>query len=173
MNYFITQEELKVNSPVAPNVNIQDIWPNVRVGSDFALEPVLGSYFYNHLLMAYNANPQTLTPAEQVLLPYLKMVNYWSVASESVYSLHFKLKAIGVQVQNSDNSDAADSNDVKFLKRHYDQKKEFYIERLKHFLKTNKADYPELTNKLNTNCDADFRPNNERGDSYNDDMLMI
>lgn len=173
MNYFISQSYLKTQTPITANVDVTDIWNNVRISSDFNLEPVLGSYFYNHLLTAYNATPQTLTPAEETLIPYLTQVVAWGVASESIYALHWQLKNKGLQTQSSDNSDAADSGDVKFLKRHYDQKKEFYIERLKHFLKTNKADYPELTNKLNTNCDADFRPNNNRGDSYGSDMLMV
>jgi hypothetical protein len=173
MNYFITQAYLKTQTPITQNVHVTDLWPNVRIASDVKLETVLGSYFYNHLLTAYNANPQTLTPAEQTLLPYIQVVVAWGVASESIYGLHFQLKNKGLQIQNSDNSEAADSGDVKFLKRHYDQKKEFYIERLKHFLKTNKDDYPQLTDKQNTNCHADFRPNNERGDSYNNDFLMI
>lgn len=171
MNFFLTQAQLKTSTPITANCDITDIWPNVRIASDFSLEPVLGSYFYAHLLSAYNAN--TMNADEQLLLPYLTQVVAWSTAAESVYSLHWQIKNKGVQIQDSDNSTAADSGDVKFLKRDLDQKKEFYIERLKHFLKTNKANYPQLTATQNNNCAADFRPNNDRGDSYNNDMLMI
>lgn len=171
MNYFLTQAQLKQSTPITANCDITDIWPNVPISSDFSLEPVLGSFFYNHLLTAYNSN--TMNADELILLPYLTKVVAWATAAESVYSLHFQIKNKGVQVQDSDNSTAADSNDVKFLKRDLDQKKEFYIERLKHFLKVNKASYPQLTDPQNTNCDADFRPSTDRGDSYNNDMLMI
>jgi hypothetical protein len=171
MNYFLTEQQLKILTPITANCDIKDIWPNVPVASDFNLEPLLGSFFYNHLLSVYNNN--TINSNELLLLPYLTKVVAWGTAAESVYSLHFQIKNKGVQIQDSDNSTAADSDDVKFLKRNLDQKKEFYMERLKHFLKTNKDLYPQLTDKRNTNCDADFRPNTDRGDSYNNDMLFI
>jgi hypothetical protein len=49
MQYFISQSYLKTQTPITQNVDVTDIWNNVRISSDFNLEPVLGSYFYNHL----------------------------------------------------------------------------------------------------------------------------
>ena len=58
------------------------------------------------------------------------------------------------------------------IKSHYDQKAEFYEQRVMKHLILNKDLFPQFTDKQNTDsCVTDMIPQKDSG--YNRDMLMI
>jgi len=74
MIYFVTETWLKTNTPVTANIDAVKIFPFVQSQSDMRMQPILGTYFYKHLLTAYNA--QTLTNDEETLVfNYLKFIH--------------------------------------------------------------------------------------------------
>lgn len=170
MNYFITEDYLKSNSPITQNVDAKDIIPFIAPASEMFIQPILGTYFYNYMLTGYNA--QSLNADEFALYKLLQPAIAWRAAADAVYALTYQLKNKGVQTQNSENSDVADAEQVVMLKRHYDQKAEFYEQRIIKHLIINKDLFPEFTDKLNNDCSiTDMLPQKDSG--YNQDMLMI
>lgn len=169
-NYFITENYLKANTPITQNVDSKDIIPFVKPASDMFIQNYLGSYFYVNLLASYNA--QTLNSNETTLVAIIQPIVAWRAAADAVYAMHYQLKNKGVQLQSGDQSSPAAQEEVVMLKRHYDQKAEFFEERLRKYLILNKDLFPDFTNKLNTDsCLTDMIPKEDSG--YNQDMLMI
>jgi len=170
MDYFITQNYLVSNSPITQNVSAKDIIPFVGTSSEMYVQPLLGSYFYNHILSAYNA--QTLNADEITLVEKIQPVVAWRAAADAVYALTYQLKNKGLSTQNGENSEPAEAEQVVMMKRHYDQKAEFYQKRLVQHLILNKDKFTEFTADANTDSEVvDMIPNDDAG--YNNDMLMI
>jgi hypothetical protein len=170
MNYFITIDYLKSNTPITQNVDATDIIPFVGPASDMFLKPLIGSYFYAHMLAGYNA--QILNADEFALYKTFQPIVAWRAAADAVYALTYSLRNKGLVTQDGENSTVADSEVVIMMKRHYDQKAEWYEERLRKYLILNKDLFPEFTSTSNTDCSiTDITPTNESG--YNNDMLMV
>lgn len=170
MEYFITENYLKDKTPITRNVDSGDIMPFVETASDMWVQDILGSYFYFIILDKFN--DMSLGADEIVLVNLIKPVVAWRAGSDAVYGVHYALRNKGIQVQNGENSDAAIKDEVVMMKRHYDQKAEFYEERLRRYLVLNKNKFSDFTNKLNTNsCLTDITPSNDSG--YNNDWFSI
>jgi hypothetical protein len=147
--YFVTENYLKVNTPITANVNITEVLPLVKGAADMWTQATLGTYFYNDLLVKYNA--QTLNPDEETLVALMQPSIAWRAAADAVIELSFQLKNKGIQTQSGDNSAAAESKMVQFMNRHYAQKAEFYELKMFEYLVKNRALYPEFTSQLNHN----------------------
>jgi len=171
MNYFISETYLKNNTPITQNVDAKDVMPFVGPASDMHLQSLLGTFFYNHMLLKYNN--QTLNADEFELYKKMQPIVAWRAASEAVYGLTYQLKNKGLQTQTGEQSETAEAEQVVMIKRHYDQTAEFYEERVRIYLIKNKDLFPEFTDKRNDDCSMaeDIRPTKESG--YNNDMLMI
>lgn len=169
MIYFITETYLKTQTPITANVDVNDVVPFIKTQSDLRVQPILGTYFYKHLLTEYNA--QTLNNDEIELVEYIKPIVAWRSAEDAVFGLSYQLKNKGLQMQNGDYSNSVTRADVTFAQDHYAQKASFYEERLSKFLKANKDLYPEFTSKLNT--DSDIKPSKVTDNGFNDFMIVI
>ena len=147
--YFVTENYLKVNTPINANVDIKEVLPLVKGAADMFTQHTLGSYFYNDLLVKYNA--QTLSTDEQVLVALMQPSIAWRACADAVIELSFQLKNKGIQTQSGDFSASGESKMVQFMNRHYSQKAEFYEQEMWKYLIKNKALYPEFTSSLNHN----------------------
>jgi hypothetical protein len=147
--FFVTENYIKVNTPLTANINITEILPLIRSASDMWTQSTLGTYFYNDLLVKYNA--QTLNPDEETLVALMQPSIAWRAAADAVIELSFQLKNKGIQTQSGDNSATGESKMVQFMNRHYAQKAEFYELKMFEYLVKNRALYPEFTSQLNNN----------------------
>lgn len=168
MQYFITENYLKDNVPVTNNVDMNDIIFNVRISSDFNIRPILGTYFYNHMLDGYNN--QTLNGDELELLDYIQPAVAWRAVAESVITLSYQLKNKGIQTQSGDFSLNADKSEIMFLVHHYNDKASGYERMLSTYLNETKILFPEFISDLNKDsiikkCDG--------GDFSNKNMWFI
>ena len=147
--YFLSPLYLKQNTPVGDSVDDQLIVPMVRTSAENYLRPLLGTFFFNDLLGKYNA--QTLNPDEEILVvDYIKTSVCWRAASELVYSVGYKIRNKGVQVESGEFSQPADGQWAAQLIGHYRKFGENYEHQMIKFLVANKDLYPELTSDLNT-----------------------
>ena len=80
--YFVTENYLKVNTPITANVNITEVLPLVKGAADMWTQSTLGTYFYNDLLVKYNA--QTLNPDEETLVALMQPSIAWRAAADAV-----------------------------------------------------------------------------------------
>lgn len=167
MIYFVTENYIKEHTAITANCDVKDIMPFIATNSDMWAQSVLGSYFYEYLLTKYNA--QTLSAAEEILVAKIQPLVAWRAASDAVFALSRKLKNKGIQRQDGEYSSSVELNELSFAMRHYSQKAEFYTERLRNFLKENKADYAEFIAKENK--DSDIKPSNDK--PYGSSFMFI
>ena len=163
MTYFVTLAWLKAYTPVSANIDETLIFPFVPTSSDLWIQPILGTYFYEYLLNAYNA--QTLNNDETALVEKIKYAIAWRTASEAPIGLTFQLKNKGLQTQNSDNSESVDLADAEAVELKYVKKAEFYENQVKKYLYKNKDLFPEYLSDLND--DSLIKPSKDRGNDYN------
>jgi hypothetical protein len=168
MNYFITESYLKRETPITANVDVNDLIPFIKTASDFAVQPILGTYFYDYLLAKYNA--ETLTTLEQTLVGYIKPIVAWQTCSDGVVGLSRQLKNKGLQSQNGDYSNSSDLKEIAFYLDHYDQKKTFYVNRLVTYLTRNSKLFPEFESEENK--DSNIRPSKPIG-GFNDSIMIV
>lgn len=154
MNYFITENYLKTNTPITANVDVTDVTPYIATQAQLRIMPILGTVFYNYLLTKYNN--QTLTNDEQALVAYIQPVIAWRSAEDAVFGLTYQLKNKGLQTQFGDFSSSVTRSEVAFGMEHYAQKASFFETRLTRYLIANKDLYPEFTSAANK--DTDLRP---------------
>lgn len=147
--YFVTENYLKVNTPITANVNITEVLPLVKGAADMWTQSTLGTYFYQYLLAKYNA--QTLNANEEILVALMQPSIAWRAAADAVIELSYQLKNKGVQTQSGDFSASGEAKMVQFMNRHYGQKAEFYEQKTWDYLVKNKALYPEFISSLNNN----------------------
>lgn len=147
--YFITENYLKVNTPITANVDIKELLPLVKSAADMWTQHTLGTYFYNDLLVKYNA--QTLNADEEVLVALMQPSIAWRACADAVIELSYQLKNKGIQTQSGDFSASGEAKMVQFMSTQYIQKAEFYENEMWKYLEKNKALYPEFISALNRN----------------------
>ena len=167
MIYFVTENYLKSSTPITQNVSATDIMPFIKPSASGWMQNILGTYFFNHLLTAYNA--QTLTTDEEALVQKIQPAVAWRAVVDCVLGLTYQLKNKGLQKQNGDNSEAPEQAETTFVMRHYEQKAEFYESMVRKYLKMNKDLFPEYTSKLNK--DSELAP--QQDDNFNSDMFFL
>jgi hypothetical protein len=68
---FVSEAYLRDNLPISRNLDTKDIKPNIQAAQDLYIQEILGSNFYEYLLIAFSA--QTLNANEVILVQdYIK-----------------------------------------------------------------------------------------------------
>jgi len=147
MIYFVSETFLKTETPITNNVEITDIYPLIKSVADMWTRDAIGTYFYDDLLVKYNA--QTLSPDEIKVVEIMQYCIAWRACSDAVLELSFQLKNKGIQTQSGDFSNSPELKTIALMQKHYEQKAAFYDTRLVEFLKENKNLYPLFLDKLN------------------------
>lgn len=147
MIYFVTQTFLKDETPITNNVELTDIYPLVKTSADMWVRYAIGTYFYEYLLVKYNA--QTLSQNEENLVAIMQYCIAWRTCSEAVLELSYQLKNKGIQTQSGDYSNSPETKAIMLMSKHYAQKADYYDIKLFEYLKENKDLYPQFIDKLN------------------------
>jgi hypothetical protein len=167
MIYFVTEAYLKQKTPITQNVSATDVMPFIEPSASSWMQSILGTYFFNDLLVKYNA--QTLNGDETILVEKIKPAIAWRATVDCVLGLTYQLKNKGLQKQNGDNSESVDQTETTFVMRHYEQKAEFFEMMTRKYLKLNKDLFPEFTSNLNK--DSELAPQHD--DNFNSDTMFI
>lgn len=167
MNYFITENWLKTNTPITDNVDMTDVMPWLKTAAELNIQPILGTYFYNDLLTKYNA--QTLSSDEATLVAMIQPAIAWRAASDAVFGLSRQLKNKGIQSQSGDYSASVELAEVEFGMAQYRQKGEFYENQIRKYLVDNRSLFPNFISALNT--DSLIKPS--CNNNFNSNMMII
>ena len=132
--YFVTQNYIKQKTALTKNVDAEEIVPFIETAAQTWMQSILGTYFFDILVQKYN--DQTLNADEEVLVSKIQPAVAWRAASDCVLELTYQLKNKGLQKQSGDNSEAVELNEMGFVKTHYENKAEFFVD--KHFLNSMK-----------------------------------
>lgn len=169
MIYFVTENYLKTQTPITANIDVNNIVPFIKTQSDMRIMPILGTYFYNYILTAYN--DQTLTVDEEELVTYIQPAIAWRSAEDAAFGLSYQLKNKGIQTQNGDYSNNVNQSEVNFVQDHYAQKASFYESRLWKYLDMNKDLFPNFISPLNR--DSDIKPSIQQTQGFNDSIIFL
>ena len=169
MIYFVTENYLKTQTPITANIDVNNIVPFIKTQSDMRIMPILGTYFYNYILTAYN--DQTLTVDEEELVTYIQPAIAWRSAEDAAFGLSYQLKNKGIQTQNGDYSNNVNQSEVNFVQDHYAQKASFYESRLWKYLDVNRDLFANFISQLNK--DSDIRPAAQQTQGFNDSILFL
>jgi hypothetical protein len=166
MIHFVTDHYLKSKMPITSNVASNEIALFVEQAGLSFVQPILGRYFYNDLLVKYNA--QTLSADETILVEKIQPAIGWRTTYDCVIALTYQLKNKGLQKQNGDNSESVEMAEVGFVGAHYVQKAELFENILRKYIKRNKALFPVYTSALNNDCED----SPVDGDTFNDILFI-
>lgn len=141
MTNIITIEELK-NSVFNANIDEEYIQPAVTEAQSIYLREILGDNLLNSIIDRINNETLTgkyLTLVNDYIKPYLT----YMVQSLIVVPINYKIRNAGVIQQYDNGFTASQMKDTQYLKDYYDNKAEFYGNRLTEWLNINASDIKE------------------------------
>lgn len=147
MRYFISEKFLKEEGIVSDNVDVKRYAPLIQTAARAFLRPMIGSYFFDDLLLKYNN--QTLSPDEIKVVDIMKYSILWRATAEAGVSVSYQLTNKGYQTQSGDFSTSPENSVVWKMYDHYIQKCITFDKDLGDWLLGNKNLYPNFTSKLN------------------------
>lgn len=141
MSLIITENYLKEYSNINKNVDMQILTPAIYDCQALYILPLVGTRLYNELI--YQIASSSVTTLNQTLLDnYIAPCLIHYAKMDSLPDMKYKLMNKGVMIKNSENSSAADLQEIQFLMDRERNKAQEYAERTTRFLIKNSVDYP-------------------------------
>ena len=156
---FITEEYVKVFTPIGNMVQYTEIEPKLHMAQDSWVQDVLGSNFYNYLQDQYIA--QALTADEVELIVRIKPALAWRVAAKTLPWINYQVKNKGVMSQRGDYADSVELETLRWLKGDLEMDADFYFQRLINWLCENRALFPQYISDNHT----DMPPKKDAGET--------
>ena len=137
---FISVTDIKESGWVDENVDDRIIRAAILDAQKIHTREMIGSGLYDELGTQKIAG--TLTALNTTLLGYIKdeLIN-WTLF-EGIDAFNYKIRNKAIMTSNSDNSNAVDSDTVRKLGERFQNKAEYYDERLRRYLLQNQSSYP-------------------------------
>jgi hypothetical protein len=154
---FIGEAYIRENTVFNQNLDIKDIVQNIDPAADMHIQPILGTNFYNTLLLAYSA--QTLTANETTLVMHIKPALAYRAAEMSLPFIQYQIKNKGPQTQSGDNSTNVDQTVLHYLRNELKNRAEFYETRLTKYLNANTSLFSGYTSNNNDDITPDGSTN--------------
>ena len=87
---LVSSQKIKAFTNVNENLDEQLLLPNIQIAQDIGLQTLLGTQFYDHILLA--AQGGTLTPAETTLLEdYISPYILWGAVYEALPDIYMRM----------------------------------------------------------------------------------
>ena len=151
---LISIDKLKNNSYIDKNVEDKAIRIAVEFIQDTIIATALGQELYNKISELVQLGAVTGV-YKSLLEEYIHPIFYYGVASEILLPISFKQRNIGTFQASDDKVYNTGLNDIKYIISNYNNKRDYYINRLEEHLKCNK-------------CFEEYRkPCNNRTNNYN------
>jgi hypothetical protein len=146
---FISETYFKRLAGVDGNVDWKKLESTVIAVQDIYIEQILGTPLYNDLKTKITADPTMSTyPNEKDLIDeYIAKALAWYIKMEASLDFKFAYQNKGIMVKSSDNSSAADTSDIKYLKDNWRKNAETYSERLTKHLLLNTTTFPKYAER--------------------------
>ena len=138
---LVSAEKVKAFTEVNDNLDESLLLPNIQIAQEIGLQTLLGTQFYFHILDA--AQGGTLTSAETTLVEdYISPYLLWRALYEVLPSIWMRLMNKSVSIGESPNAKAVDRGDMSYLRNIYQNRYEFYSQRLQDYLQPRNGDFP-------------------------------
>jgi hypothetical protein len=153
---FIQEDYFKKLVGVDGNVDFKKLESTIIMVQDIYIQPILGTPLYEDLKTKIIANPSlsSYTNEKNLINNYIAKCLAWYIKAESSYSFKFAYQNKGIQVKNSANSNAADTNDVQLLKDEWTLKAKAYAQLLMDYLDVNRTTFPKYDEATTSGVNA-------------------
>ena len=141
---LISEKTLKENSVINNNVDGMYVLPAIEYAMDAGLQPIIGTKLYNRLMdMVEDCTIENNDDYKYLLDEYITPFLLNKVTAEIQIPLAFKLRNQGVVQQTGENTYVPSLKDMQYVTQNYENKANFYSNRLSDYLKANRSKYPE------------------------------
>ena len=157
--YLISEKTLKENSVINNNVDGMYLLPAIMDAQNMGLQPLIGTKLYRKLCdlvedgsISETGNTDYKLLLDDYITPYL--IN--KVTADIQIPLAYKVRNQGVIQQTSENTYIPTLKDLQYVVQNYNNKADFYGNRLSDYLHANHSKYPEYSK---TDSSADMPSN--------------
>lgn len=165
--FLVSTKTLKENSVINNNVDDMYVLPAIEYAMDAGLQPIIGTKLYNRLMdMVEDGIIENNDDYKYLLDEYITPFLLNKVTAEIQIPLAFKLRNQGVVQQTGENTYVPSLKDMQYVTQNYENKANFYGNRLSDYLKANRKKYPEY---CSVDCSADM-PSNKN--AYNTGIYL-
>ena len=141
---LISEKTLKQNSVINNNVDGMYILPAIEYAQDAGLQPLLGTILYNKLMdLVADGSITGATDYKYLLDEYVKPYMINKVTADIQIPLGFKMRNQGVVQQTGENTYVPSLKDMQYVVQNYENKANFYGQRMSDYLHANHTKYPE------------------------------
>lgn len=141
--FLVSTKTLKENSVINNNVDDMYVLPAVEYAQDSGLQPLLGTKLYNRLMDLVESGITEENDYKYLLDEYITPYLINKVTADIQIPLSFKLRNQGVVQQTGENTYVPSLKDMQYVAQSYENKANFYANRLSDFLRANRSKYPE------------------------------
>lgn len=148
--YFLSITDLKEDHAIHGNVDDSFIKSAIIRSQDIKIQSILGTQLYEEI--AGQIDAATVTALNKTLLDTFinPILSYYTLA-EIIIQSTFQLTNRGLANKDGTNETSVSMSDAENVERRYNNKAEWYGQRLTDYLVANESDYP-LFNPTNTDC---------------------
>lgn len=165
--FLVSEATMKKNSVVNNNVDGMYLLPAIEFAQDAGLQPIIGTKLYNKLMdLVENGSITGSTDYKYLLDEYITPYLVNKVTADIQIPLSFKLRNQGVVQQTDSNTYVPSMKDIQYVIQNYENKANFYSNRLSDYLRANRSKYPEY---CSVDSCADM-PSNK--DAYNTGIFL-
>jgi hypothetical protein len=143
--FFISEQDVKKNTPIDENVDSKLLQAAMRAAQDIYIRDIIGSGLYDKICNDINGAGLAgnyLTLVNSYIAPCL----YHLVITQSMLPMTYKMMNKSVSTRTSDNSNPVDMDALVMIERRYNEKANYYAERLRDYLCENNTLFPEYNN---------------------------
>ena len=141
---LISEKTLKANGVINNNVDNMYIFPAIRYAQDAGLQPIIGTKLYNKLMdLVEDGSITGATDYKYLLDEYVTPYLINKVTADIQIPLAYKVRNQGVVQQTGENTYVPSLKDLQYVIQNYENKANFYSNRLSDYLKANRKKYPE------------------------------
>lgn len=142
--FLISAKTIKENGVINNNVDEMYLLPAIEFAQDAGLQPIIGTKLYNRLMDLVESREINIQTAYKELLDeYITPYLLNKVTADIQIPLAYKLRNQGVVQQTSDNTYLPTLHDIQYVKQDYENKANFYGQRLSDYLCANRSTFPE------------------------------
>ena len=142
--FLLSVKTLKENSVVNNNVDEMYVLPAIEYAQDAGLQPLIGTKLYNKLMdIVEDGSISELDNYKFLLDEYITPYLVNKVTADIQIPLAFKLRNQGVIQQTGENTYTPTMKDLQYVMQNYENKANFYGNRLSDYLRANRTNFPE------------------------------
>ena len=141
---LVSEQTLKKNSVINNNVDGMYLLPAIEFAQDAGLQPIIGTKLYNKLMdLVEDGSITGATDYKNLLDEYVAPYLINKVTADIQIPLAYKVRNQGVVQQTGENTYVPSLKDLQYVIQNYENKANFYSNRLSDYLKANRKKYPE------------------------------